>query len=151
MKSDLTDVIADLVLKSAPGLASRLDYQAETLLEARCIEPMLGRWIESNAADELLSAFALEDNDFAARFPTMTHLSGEERYRVVATIENHFEQCPHCSLQREYDLELDTHIEQALQQNDELLLQLLEEDEADSSAEAEDQETELKPAVAESQ
>jgi dihydropteroate synthase len=135
MKYDLTDTIADLVFKSAPDLADRLKAQAEALNEATCINPLLGKWIDANDVKYLLSTFALGDKDFAEKFPSMAHTTEEERRRVIAAFEEHFEHCTHCSLKRAYDLELDARIKKTCQENSNALLQLLEEEESESSKE----------------
>lgn len=135
MNNDLTDLIADFVFKSAPDLASRLESQAEALDEAKCTNPVLGRWIDENDVKYLFSVFALNDKDFAERFPTISPMSRAERQRVAAALEGHFEHCKHCSLKRGYDLELDAHIKQACEQNSDLLLQILAEDETEPSKE----------------
>ena len=146
MKNDLTDVIADFVFKSAPDLASRLEAQAEALAEAKCINPLIGRWVDENDVKYLLSTFALNDKDFAERFPAMAHTSKAERQRVVAALEDHFEHCQHCSLKRGYDLELDARIKQACEQNSDFLLQLLVEDETETSKEDDHPSLQLEPA-----
>jgi hypothetical protein len=139
MKANITDAIADLVLQSEPDLTTRLEYQAEALREAKCTNPVIGKWIDANDVKYLLSTFALEGEDFAARFPAMAHITSQERQRVIAAIENHCDRCPHCSLKRGYDLELDARIKHAGQQNNSVLLQLLEEEGTDLSEEDEPQ------------
>lgn len=134
-KADLIDLIADLVFKSAPDLASRLEAQAEALDEAKCINPVIGRWVDENDVKYLLNTFALNDKDFAERFPAMAHTSGVERQRVIAALGEHFEHCKHCSLKRGYDLELDARIKQASRQNSDLLLRLMADDQATSKGE----------------
>ena len=131
MKNDLTDVIADFVFQSAPDLASRLESQAEALAEAKCSNPVLGKWIDENDVKYLLSTLALNDEDFAERFPAMAQTNRAERQQVIAALEEHFNHCLHCSLKRGYDLELDARIKQACHQNSDLLLQLLEENETE--------------------
>src|SRR2546423_8632636 len=111
-KNDLTDVIAAFVFKSAADLASRLEAQAEALAEAKCTNPVIGRWVDENDVKYLLSTFDLNDKDFAERFPAMAHISRAPRQRVIATLKEHFEHCQHCSLKRGYDLELDARIKQ---------------------------------------
>ncbi|HKY05937.1 MAG TPA: hypothetical protein VJQ56_13665 [Blastocatellia bacterium] len=137
MKNDLTDVIAAFVFRSAPDLASRLEAQAEALDEAKCNNPVIGRWVDENDVKYLLSAFALNDKDFAERFPAMAHTSKAERQQVIAVFEEHFEHCKHCSLKRGYDLEMDARIKQACKQNSDFLLQMLEEEDAEPSKEDE--------------
>lgn len=138
MKSEtkrITDVFADMVRQSYPELNARLEDQAEALREIACTEPIIGRWVDANDVSYLLSTFALGGKDFAAKFPTMAHITEQQRQRLVATIEAHMEQCKHCSLKRGYDLELDARIEQAYQQNSDQLLRLLEEDGGDGATE----------------
>jgi hypothetical protein len=130
MKPNLTDLIADFVFKSAPDLASRLEAQAEALDEAKCINPLIGRWVDEHDVKYLMSTFALNDRDFAERFPAMAQTSEAERQRVIAALEEHFEHCKHCSLKRGYDLELDARIKQASKQNSDLLLRLMADDQA---------------------
>lgn len=147
MKNDLTDVIADFVFKSAPNLADRLKSQAEALDEAKCSNPVLGRWIDENDVNYLFSAFALSDEDFAEKFPAMAQTTIAERQQVIAALEEHFGFCQHCSLKRAYDLELDARIKQACEQNSDFLLQLLEEDdETELAKERESLEVKLEPA-----
>src|SRR5688572_18665350 len=98
MKPEIIGVIADLVLRANPELEPRLEYQAEALQESECINPLFGRWIDAHDVKYLLSTFDLPDEDFATRFPKMAHLKSEERRRVIAAIEEHFEHCRHCSL-----------------------------------------------------
>jgi hypothetical protein len=126
MKADITNAITDFVLEANPDLGSRLEAQAEALREVECTNPDVGQWIDANDVKYLLSIFALEDKDFAAKFPTMAHITGPERQRFAATIGIHCKHCPHCSLKRESDSELDEHIKQACQQNNNFLLKLLE-------------------------
>ena len=130
MEPEISDIIADIVIRANPELKSRLAYQAEALSESECINPIFGRWVDDNDVKYLLSTFALRDEDFAARFPSMAHIGREQRKRVVEAIEEHFERCQHCSLKRGYDLELDSQIKRACSENRELLLELLGEDEA---------------------
>jgi hypothetical protein len=133
MKSDITKVIADLVLQTDPELASRLDYQAEALLETKCTNPVVGRWVDDNDVKYLLATFALGDKDFAETFPAMAFVNGPQRGRLLATIEAHFEHCPHCALKRGYDLEWDARIKQVCGQNSPALLQLLRDKPTDES------------------
>jgi hypothetical protein len=137
MNSDITDVMADLVLEATPDLEARLEYQTEALRESKCINPVIGEWIDANDVKYLLSTLSLEDTDFAAKFPSITPAIGLARQRLVATIEAHLEQCQHCSLKRGYDLELEAHIKQACQQNNNMLLQLLEEEEVELTEKSE--------------
>ena len=131
----ISDVISDFVIQAEPDLIARLDYQAEALQEIKCINEVWGRWINAYDVNYLLSVLALKDKDFAEMFPAAAHTSEMERQRFSVALETHIEQCTHCSLKRGYDLEMDARLEQACQQNDKLLLQILEEDEAYSSEE----------------
>jgi hypothetical protein len=139
MKSDITNVIAELVLESDSDLATRLEYQAEALRTTECTNPVIGQWVDENDVKYLLSTFALGDKDFAARFPAMGYITAPERQRVIAAIEAHCNDCPHCSLKRGYDMELDARIKQACQQNNSALLQLLKDEMAETSEESENQ------------
>lgn len=129
MKSDLTDIIADLVLEAAPELTSRFEYQAEALQEIKCTSPALeGQWIDAYEIKYLFSILALGDEDFAARFPALARFAEPERQNFIAILERHLERCQHCSLKCGYDLELDQRIKEVCRENSALLLQLVEED-----------------------
>lgn len=130
--TDITDVIADLVLQAEPDLMSRFAYQAEALREVKCLNPVIGRWLAAVDLNYLLSVLALHDKDFADMFPGAAHTTMQERRQFSAALDAHMEQCPACALAHGYDLELDARLEQACQQNNKLLLQILDEDESDS-------------------
>ena len=147
MRNDLTNEIADLVFKSAPDLADRLEAQAEALDEAKCTNPVIGQWVDANDVKYLLSTFALGNKDFAEKFPAMASTTEEERQHVIAAFEEHFKHCKHCSLKRAYDLELDERIKRACQQNSEALLQLLEGDETETSTEDDHQGFEIETVI----
>jgi hypothetical protein len=133
MKPDITEVITDLVFEAEPDLTSRIESQAETLRESVCTDPeRIGRWVDEHDVPYLLSVIAFGDEDFVAEFPEMARLERQERRRFVAALESHFDECPHCSLKRGYDLEMGGRVEQACQQNRSLLLRMLRDDGADT-------------------
>ena len=68
---------------------------------------MLGWWIDENDVNYLFATLALKDEDFAKEITDMGHVTAHERRRFIAALEAHIDQCPHCSLKRGYDLELD--------------------------------------------
>jgi len=127
MDSDIIDVIAHRVLESGSGWEGRLQRQAEALQSIRCTTPVLGRWIdEVESVPYLLSSFALNDADFAARFPSMAaEVQGEARQRLLKTFERHLKECRHCSKKLQYDVELAQLIDQTCQEDRDSLLQLL--------------------------
>lgn len=148
MESDISDIIAGFVAEADPELASRMEYQAEALRENPCTDPAsFGRWVDANDVKLLISAFTLEDKDFAVRFPKWKHITAPERQKFLVGLEAHFETCKHCSLKRGYDLELDARIKKVCQQNNKLLLQLLREEEAEDSKEGEHLRMKLEPAI----
>lgn len=129
MTTEITDLFVDLVLQTNPELDARLEYQAEALRETKCIQPLVGQYIDAHHVEYLLSALALGEKDFAESFPAMSRIAGPDRRQVAATIESHIERCSHCSLKRAYDLELDARIEQAFKLSNDLLPQLSEQEE----------------------
>jgi hypothetical protein len=149
MGFEITDVITDLVFQADPDLEARLEAQAEALHEIKCTNPVLGQWIDENEVNYLLATLALKDEDFAAEFPTVEYIPLEERRNFIEALEVHLAQCPHCSLKRGYDLEMDARIEQVCQQNDDSLLEILKEhkDVAESSDEGINSGMEVKPAL----
>jgi len=135
MKANIANVIAEFVRQSDSDLDVRLESQAQALIETHCVQPIIGKWIDANDAESLLGAFALADKDFADKFPALAHVTARERHQCIKAIEVHFEHCQHCSLKRGYDLEMDSRIEQAYRQNKNSLLQLLRENDSESSDE----------------
>jgi hypothetical protein len=133
MKADIANVIAEYVREEDSDLENRFESQAEVLGETRCTEPVIGRWIDANDVEQLLAAFALGDEDFAERFPSMAHVTSEKRQRCLETIEVHFHHCTHCALKRSYDLELDMRIERAYREHRDALLHQLKGDETETS------------------
>lgn len=133
MKSDIADIIAELVRQNNPDVDSRIAYQAEALSEIKCTRPLIGRWIDSCDVEYLLSALDLADEDFASRFPASASVKAPERRRMAAAIESHLCECQHCALKRGYELELDGRIEQECIQNRDLLLQILKDERADAA------------------
>lgn len=121
MTVNITDFIVDLVFQTNPELDTRLEYQAEALREAKCVQPLVGQFIDANHVEYLLSALALGDEDFAELFPAMARIVGTDRQKFAATIERHLELCLHCSLKRSYDLELDARIEKAFKRSNDLV------------------------------
>ncbi len=72
----------------------------------------------------LRSVFALEDADFAPRFP-YKKFTKPERERFIADLEAHVKECLRCSLKCKYDDELNEQIEAGLAQNAESLSRLV--------------------------
>jgi hypothetical protein len=147
MKSNIEDVIADLVFQTTPDLTSRLDSQAEALREIKCTSPALGRLVDANDVNYLLSVLNLRDEDFAEMYPAKAHIGATERRQILSALEIHFQQCEHCSLKRGYDLEMNARIEQAFRRNSKHLLQALKEDETNPSEESEPPVPTLNPAL----
>ncbi len=122
LAAEFARLIPDLVREAEPDLDTRLEYQAEALREFPCSNPVIGRWIDANDVQYLLAAFALNDNDFAEHFPEMLRVTEAERKRTIETFEEHFEHCPHCSLKRGYDLEMNARIERVCEQKRDQLI-----------------------------
>ncbi|HKO42932.1 MAG TPA: hypothetical protein VJU84_06575 [Pyrinomonadaceae bacterium] len=131
IEEDIIDVIARLVCDSDTELEARLEYQQDALAESKCIDPMVGRRIAEGDAEYLFSAFGLDDENFAARFPNMAHFTREGRGTLIETFSTHLDRCLHCSLRRGYDLELGARIKRVCRENKDVLLRLLVEQEAD--------------------
>lgn len=127
MVPDITFIIADLLHEAIPNLELRSDYQAEALQENLCTVPEIGRLVDSNDVKYLLSALALENEDFASSFPNISQIEKQERMEFVAVMEDHFERCGHCARKRGYDLELNDQITRVCRENKDPLLELLEE------------------------
>lgn len=130
MVPDITLLIAELVRQAIPGLDSRQEYQSEALVENICTVPAIGRLIDSNDVKYLMSALALGDSDFGSIFPNIRNLKKSERQELAGTLEDHFEQCGHCSRKRGYDLEWNERITGVCRENKDPLLELLEESKA---------------------
>ncbi len=136
MEPEITEVIADLVHEAEPDLESRLESQAEALLERKCVTPLIGSLVDAFDVKYLLSSLSLEDPDFAATFSALSSMTSERRVELVKSIKVHFNQCPHCFLKRSYDLEIDARIKQVCRNNAPFLLRLLSEEEPEPSKES---------------
>lgn len=133
MTFEVKNLIVDLVFQTTPELDARLEYQAEALRDTKCMQPLVGRYIDANHVEYMLAALALGKQDFTELFPAMARIAGPDRREVAAAIEQHLELCLHCSLKRAYDLELDVRIEQACKRSNEPFLQLPQEKKGGSS------------------
>ena len=132
MRSNITDVIAGLVRQTAQDLDTRLEYQAEALRETKCTDFSIGKMIDVNHVEYLLSALAMCESDFAETFPATTRITWQDRREVATAIEEHLQHCRRCSLKHGYELELDRRIELTCRQHRDFLLQLLDDEEATS-------------------
>ena len=133
MESTVKRIFANGVWLAQADMKSRLEYQAEALKEIKCINLIVGQWIAQNGVDYLLSVLDLDDHTLGKRFPSFTLVNYERRQRMKAAIESHLENCPHCSLKRGYELEMDALVEKLARQDKDYLLECLEEDEPDQS------------------
>lgn len=148
MTNDITYSIAALVRQNFSDLDLRLEAQTEALKETNCTIPAIGRWIDAHDVKYLISALSLGESDFAERFPALAHVHEPERLKIVETIESHFERCPHCSLKRGYDLELDLRIKKTCLDNKSFLLELMGDSESvkqDDEDASEDDHMEFSP------
>ncbi len=118
MESDnIIEEIARLVFQSDAEFATRLKIQAEAspLCELSCINPAVGRWVDENNMEYLLSVLALDDKDFAIAFPALSGITTQQRRQVIARIASHLEVCLHCAGKRAYDLEFEERVHRALE------------------------------------
>lgn len=126
MKSDFVDLLADFVRQAEPDLNFRLETQSEELEKLPCIEPTIGKWVDAHDVDYMLAAFALDDEDFAADFPGLAHISQHDRARIIEAFQIHFERCLHCSRKRSYDSEFNSRVDHVLQKKRMELLHFLD-------------------------
>lgn len=134
---DIGEIIADFVRKTYTDTDSRFEYQAEALLEKQCTNAAVGKVFELANVEYLLSAFDLEDEDFAEEFPAMSYLNRSERQLLLTTMQQHLESCSRCGLKQAYDLEFETRLRNACRQNSDALLQVLKDDEITDDCEPE--------------
>ena len=127
MDHDITENIAHLVLTGDNSFEQHMEEQGETLRRLKCINPFYGRLIE-RGAELLLSLFDLDDRDFAVRLPALAHLDKPSRQQFLRAIERHLEECEHCAITYQNELDLNARIEQACCENRELILDQLEEE-----------------------
>lgn len=135
MESDFTDLLDIFVRQAEPDLDSRLEEQSESVAGLKCTEPILGKWVDEHDVEYMLAAFALDDDDFVATFPSMANITEHDRHRIIEAFENHFEDCPHCSRKRSYDLEYNSRVERVFQQKRAELLHHLSQSAPEPSSE----------------
>jgi len=120
MESDnLHEVFARLVLQSEAEFEQRLKTQSKGSPsgEPSCIDPAVGHWVDESDVGYLLSALALEDDEFAVTFPALSGITMQQRRQFIARIESHLEVCLPCARKRAYDLELEERINRAMEDN----------------------------------
>ena len=127
MEYDIRSTIAKLVRKANSNFERELKEQEEALRCLECINPYYGEWLDMGV-ELLISIFELDDHDFARQLPEMAHLSKSARRQFLKQIEAHLCECDHCALQQQYELALNSQIEEACSDNRELLIQQLEEE-----------------------
>lgn len=133
---DIGEIIADFVRKTYTDTDWRFEYQAEALLEKQCTNTVVGKVFELANVEYLLSAFDLDDEDFAEEFPAMS-LTSSERQLLLTTMKQHLESCSRCGLKQAYDLEFESRLKIACRQNSDALLQVLKDDEIAGDCEPE--------------
>jgi hypothetical protein len=126
MEYDITGTIANLVIKGDSGFEQYMEDQEETLHRIKCNDLFYGGLIEMGV-EVLFSLFDLEDQEFAQRLPALAHLDRSGRQQFLEQIEHHLENCEHCAIAYQNELELNARIEQVCCANREELLDQLEE------------------------
>jgi len=124
MEYDIRDTIANFVREADANLEQRLEEQAQALREISCINPFYGSWVEMGV-EFLFSALELEDSDFAARLPTLSHLSKAARQHFLERMKEHLQTCRRCGLKYQIEADLNARIELACRDNSDSLLQIL--------------------------
>ena len=131
MKFMVSTAIANMVWSADPEVEFRIEAQAEALKENKCIDTLVGQWIDANDLEYLNAVLDLADCDFAQRFPSVAHVTHERRQQMKAEIGSHLSRCIHCSLKHGFELELDSRIMRACRENREDLLRLLKDQDVD--------------------
>lgn len=139
MKSEFINLLTDFIRQAEPDLDSRLEVHTSEVNKIPCTEPIIGKWIDAHDVDFLLAAFALDDDDFAADFPALAHLTQPDRKRIIDAFNNHFEGCVHCSRKASYDSEFNSRVDHVLQKKREELLECLDQEITDKGANKENE------------
>ena len=92
MEYDITQTIADLVHAANPDLEQLQAERSARLSQIPCIDLTCGRWVDIGV-ELLFSLFELEDQDFAARLPELSHLSRKDRRRFLKHMGAHLVAC----------------------------------------------------------
>ncbi len=126
MEYDITGTIASRALKADASFERHMEEQEETLGRIKCINSFYGRLIELGV-ELLFSLFDLEDRDFAVRLPALAHLDKAGRQQFLKDTERHLEECEHCAIAYQHELDINARIEEACCENRESLIEQLEE------------------------
>jgi hypothetical protein len=132
METDFTTTLTTFFEQMDPELQSSIGGQEEALRDLRCNNPLVGRWIDSIFTSYLIAVFSLKTLDFVEMFPQLKHIGTLQRQQIVATIDQHMNNCRRCATKHEFDLEFEARFKRACQKNSEFLLQLLTEDESEA-------------------
>ena len=127
MESDIMGNIAHHVLTEGSSFEQHLEEQAEIQRRLKCINPFYGRLIE-RGVELLFSLFDLDDRDFAVRLPALAHVDRRGRQQFLGVLERHLDECEHCAITYQNELDLNARIEQACCDNRNSLLDQLEEE-----------------------
>ena len=121
MEYDIRNTIANFVRKADPLFEKHREEREQRLRRTGCINPHLGRWMDIGV-EFLFSVLKLEDRDFKVRLPSLAHLSKPGRRRFLKLLQDHVQVCRHCALKLEDQLDLNSRIELAFQDNSQFLL-----------------------------
>jgi hypothetical protein len=116
MEKELIALLSGSIIEREDDTPSRLSTQEDALKDSKCIEPRLGRWIDSCDFPFLIETLALDDTVFSQEFPNVK-LEAAERKRFANDLEAHCEVCTHCHLKRAYDLEWQSRVKRAFADN----------------------------------
>jgi hypothetical protein len=116
MEKDFITLLSRLIIEKDDDTPNRLTAQTDALKERECINPELGKWIDSSDFPFLIETLMLDATIFSREFPRV-HMPVDERKAFAGTLELHCESCPRCHLKRAYDIEWQSRIKKALAEN----------------------------------
>lgn len=90
----------------------------------QCSQPMLGKWINDCDVLFLMDTLALSDKVFESEFPGI-RLAQNERFAFASRLIAHCKECARCNAKQAEDIEWKLQVDNALDDNRELLAQVL--------------------------
>ena len=113
---NLLTLLSTLIVQKDEDAAFRLKEQQIKLSETVCTKPDLGKWIDQCDFPFLIETLMLDHTIFVKEFPGI-EFPEKERKAFARSLEAHCEDCAHCFLKRSYDLEWQSRVDTALNEN----------------------------------
>lgn len=109
-RPEVENMLEKILAVGGSQIVDRLKEYAAKIEAADCTQHEIGSWVNAHYVPLLLSALALDDEDFDAEYPGERSVSAEEREALAEAIQAHAGDCPRCALKVASDNEWDEYV-----------------------------------------